>query len=294
MILHNIEECQKWIVRTPYSPFFINMPLFKVEPDEINEYYLTYHIADIEGKSFQHNENRIIDNINKIIYNYPQLKSVVEKLHIFMCPKPSADTSNACASTNYICFFARSTQIPHCMTDYITGHELGHCIEYKLCLSNKFKEYLELRNAPKSMCHIYIKWDKEKNEDIYDDKEDFIYLNGTPEEKRLYHGEWDTHPQEWFAEDFRYLFGVDQGEKYWGLPIEPPNEKIKEFFLSLQEEWYIMINKNIKRTESNTKATLSFEGLESSKFATKIGEYYLRGLLSGEEALRLIKKQHIN
>ena len=55
-----------------------------------------------------------------------------------------------------------------------------------------------------------------------------------------------------------------------------------------------MINKNIKRTESNTKATLSFEGLESSKFATKIGEYYLRGLLSGEEALRLIKKQHIN
>jgi hypothetical protein len=64
-------------------------------------------------------------------------------------------------------------------------------------------------------------------------KEDFLYLHGTAEERTKYHGDWDTSPQEWFAEDFRYLFGVDKGEEYWGLPIPKPDDRIKEFILSL-------------------------------------------------------------
>lgn len=233
MKLHSMKECEKWLTYRPYSPVFTKIPLFEVKPDELNKHYLTWHIADIGGKSFQHNEEQIIKNINTIEKNYPQLKSIVDNLDIFMCPKPSADTCNACANGDYICYFARSTQIPTYMTDYITGHELGHCVEYKICSrhrgeNNKFREYLALRNAPKGICKIYD-WDKE----IDMDKEDFLYLEGTQEEKRFYHGEWDTNPAEWFAEDFRFLFGSDQREDYWGLPIERPNNKIREFFMSL-------------------------------------------------------------
>jgi hypothetical protein len=140
-----------------------------------------------------------------------------------MCPKPSADTANACACDHYICYFARSTQIPYCMTDYITGHELGHVIQYKLCSehrreNDKFREYLRLRNATKFTDE--------------DNSREFSYYGGH-EEKEKHHGTWDTDPAEWFAEDFRYLFGVDTGEPYWGMPIDPPDEKIKEFMLSL-------------------------------------------------------------
>jgi hypothetical protein len=240
MRLHSMEECQKWITYRAYYPFGINMSMFDIKPDETNKYYLVWHVADIGGKNFQHDEVRITNNINKIIINYPQLQKIVDKLHIYICPKPSADTCNACANGDYICYFARSTQIPTYMTDYITGHELGHCVNFKLCSKHgddneKFRKYLELRNAPKGMCHVYVKWDKEKDEDIYEDKEDFLYLNGTQEEKRQYHGEWDANPLEWFAEDFRYLFGCEEGYRdYWGhKSINPPDEKIREFFLSL-------------------------------------------------------------
>ena len=238
MIFHNIEECQKWIVRRVYYPLSTTVSLFEVKPDETNKHYITWHIADIGGKSFHHNKERIMNNIDIILNNYPQLKSVVDQLHIFMCPKPSADTCNACANGDYICYFARSTQIPWYMTDYITGHELGHCVQFKLCSryinkNDRFKEYLELRNAPKDMCHIYTDREDEDGEEIYDDRIDFLYLYGTKEEKKEYHGDWDDSPQEWFAEDFRYLFGADQREKYWGLTIDPPDERIREFMLSL-------------------------------------------------------------
>jgi hypothetical protein len=238
MIIHNFEECKKWIVHREYNPFFINMPLFDVKPDETNKNYIIWHIADISGKSFQHSEERIIRNINIMVNNYPQLKSIVDELDIFMCPKPSATTDNACANGNYICYFARSTQIPTYMTDYITGHELGHCVETKLCSRNskdRLREYLELRKAPKGMCEVYVRYDNEKEKNIYESKEDFLYLKGTQEEKKQYHGEWDTNPAEWFAEDFRYLFGCEEGYRdYWGhQSIEPPDKKIKEFFMSL-------------------------------------------------------------
>jgi hypothetical protein len=237
--IHSMEECQKWIVHRAYNPIFVKVPLFEVKPDEINNQYITWHVADIGGKSFQHSEERIINNISMLQNNYPKLKNILQKLHIFICPKPSGDTCNACANGDYIVYFARSTQIPTYMTDYITGHELGHCVQYKLCSrhgeADKFREYLKLRNAPEGMCHIYKDWDEEKEENIYEDKIDFLYLNGTSEEKDKFHGEWDTNPQEWFAEDFRYLFGCEEGYKdYWGhKSIDPPDDKIKEFFLSL-------------------------------------------------------------
>jgi hypothetical protein len=234
MIIHNVEECEKWINSREYYPFLTKVMLF--EPKNEKRHFLTWHVADIIGKSFQHDLDRIELNINTIANNYPQLQKLLETLHIFICPKPSANTSNACANDEFICYFARSTQIPWCMTDYITGHELGHVIEFALCSNrnkkSKFKEYLELRNAEKGMCHVYIDWDEKKEENIYEDREDFLYLYGTQEEKAKYK-EWDSNPQEWFAEDFRWFFGTDQGDKFWGHPIPRPDNRIKEFMLSL-------------------------------------------------------------
>jgi hypothetical protein len=77
-----------------------------------------------------------------------------------------------------------------------------------------------------------VDWDDEKGRGIYEDKEDFLYVSGTQEQKNKYR-DWDNDPQEWFAEDFRWFFGIDQGDKYWGMPIPKPDNRIKEFMLSL-------------------------------------------------------------
>jgi hypothetical protein len=227
------EACEKWLIhKNPYGTF-IKTLFFEPKPEDTT--YMNWHVADISGKCFQHDITRITININKIANNFPKLESIIENLNIFMCPKPSADTCNACANDFYICYFARSTQIPWCMTDYITAHELGHVVQYKLCdtrKSNRFSEYLELRNAEKGMC-TFDKWDDEADKWIDDYQgEDFLYLNGTQEQKNQYR-EWDMNPQEWFAEDFRWFFGVDQGDRFWGMPIPEPDKKIKEFMLSL-------------------------------------------------------------
>lgn len=237
MIIHSFEECEQWVKYKNFYQSLTKSLAFEVRIDNGDkpDLYHQWHLADIGGKSFQHPEGRIVQKINQVAENYPQLKPIIENLHIFMCPKPSADTANACANDQFITYFARATQIPWCMTDYITGHELGHVIEYKLCYhrnNDKFREYLELRNAEKGICRVYDFYDNEKKESIYADKEDFLYLCGTTEQKEKYYG-WDNNPQEWFAEDFRYFFGVDQGEPYWGHPIPKPDERIKEFFLSL-------------------------------------------------------------
>ena len=109
-------------------------------------------------------------------------------------------------------------------------------MDFNLCSrgvkDSRQKEYLTLRNAERGFCErVYIGHDKEKG-NMYEDKEEFLYLHGTSEQKRKYHT-WDMNPVEWFAEDFRYLFGVDKGDKFWGHPIAPPGNEIKEFMLSL-------------------------------------------------------------
>jgi len=203
------------------------------KPKEDNTSFLSWHVADIASKCFQHDKDRVIQNINSIEANYPNLKPILENFKILMCPKPSADTANACANDNCVCYFARSTQIPWCMTDYITAHELGHIVQYKLCDKRKgsFRRYLELRNAEKGICE-FDKWDDGLEKWIDVKEEDFLYIHGTHDQKEKYMV-WDMNPTEWFAEDFRWFFGVDKGEKYWGLPIPKPDEKIKEFMLSL-------------------------------------------------------------
>lgn len=230
MIIHTMEECQQWIVsKKPYS-LLTNAMFF--EPYIEERMALTWHVADICGKSFQHNIERIKQNIEELSINFPKIVSILEGLHIFFSPKPSADTANACANNSMVCYFSRATQIPYCMTDYITVHELGHVVEQRLCGIEKFREYLELRKAEKGMCEIYDYYDEETEKTIYKNEIDFLCQKGTQEEKAKYY-DWDMSPAEWFAEDFRYLFGVDKGDKFWGFSIEPPDKKIREFFLSL-------------------------------------------------------------
>lgn len=233
MKIYTTEECQQWVTHeVPYGTL-IKTLMFK--PKENNITYLVWHLADIGSKCFQHNVNRITQNINKVEANYPNIKPILEDFKFMLCPNPSADTANACANSHCIVYFARSTQIPWCMTDYITAHELGHVVQYKLCDKRndpRFREYLELRNADKGIC-TFDKYDNTLDKWVDDvQEEDFLYLHGTQEQQKKYY-DWDMNPQEWFAEDFRYLFGTDQGDKYWGLPISKPDDRIKEFMLSL-------------------------------------------------------------
>jgi hypothetical protein len=205
------------------------------EPEIKGHIVGNFNVIDLASKLFYHDEQRIARNINMVADNYPQLKPILNSLHVFFCPVPAADTANACASDDYICFYARGTQIPWCMTDYIVPHELGHVIQFNLCKTRdkKFKEYLELRKAEKGMCYgIYDHYDEATGKNIYVDREDFLFLHGDYEQKKKY-SDWDMSPNEWFAEDFRYLFGIDQGDKFWGLPIPEPDDRVRDFMLSL-------------------------------------------------------------
>ena len=70
------------------------------------------------------------------------------------------------------------------MTDYITSHEIGHCVQNYFCPESDndlWREYLTIRDAPKGMCKIYDHWDENKQESIYMDKEDFYCLKGDVE-----------------------------------------------------------------------------------------------------------------
>lgn len=226
-----MEECEKWIGYETYFDSAEKKFMFKIKNDA-NQLVTYCDVIDLNKKCFQHNIERITQNLDKLLKNYPKLKSIYENLNIYMNPKPTLGSSNAEASTNHIIYHARGTQIPHCMTDYITAHEIGHIVQFNFCKiygdNKKFREYLELRNAPRGICKDVFS--NEDNEPPYVDKEDFLFLSGTQEEKTP---DWDLSPQEWFAEDFRYFFGCDTGEEYWGLPIPKPTEEIREFMLSL-------------------------------------------------------------
>ena len=236
MKIYSPEDCEQWIKQGNYYGTPLKALMFYPLKEDGKSFGINTVLADLTSKTFTHNQSRIEVNINKLIENYPPIIKILEKIHIFICPKPEIGFSNAMCWTDKIAFWGRTTQIPFCMTDYITVHELGHSIEAMLCSRydrgdvSSWREYLTLRNAPKGMCNVYIDWDKEKDEGVYEDKEDFLCINGTHEQKDL---SWDLSPTEWFAEDFRYLFGVDTGEPYWGMPIDPPDEKIREFMLRL-------------------------------------------------------------
>lgn len=236
MKIYTSEECEKWIQYKSYYPLPYKTLTFKPLDEEGNHLGIDILVADLLGKTFVHNQNRIKKDIEKLLNNYPQLEKILEKMLIFLCPKPEIGFSNAMCWGDKIVYWARTTQIPFCMTDYITAHELGHSIESKFCSryehheGSLWREYLTLRNAPKDICKVYVRWDKEKEESIYEDREDFICLHGTQKQRDT---SWELNPTEWFAEDFRYLFGVDTGETYWGLPIDLPNNKIKEFMMKL-------------------------------------------------------------
>lgn len=47
-----------------------------------------------------------------------------------------------------------------------------------------------------------------------------------------------------------------------------------------------------KRVASSVKASMDFEGLKASAYAQKIGEHYLEGKISGQDARAKIKAKH--
>lgn len=231
MKIYTPEECEKWI---GYDTYFNScIPKYGFRPrDERDKVLFMDEIIDIKNKCFHHDPDRVLIALDKLKNNFPKFEIVLGvNFTIFNCPKPALGSINACAyDTGYVVLFARGTQIPHCMTDYIIGHEFGHVMQFMLCPkygdATKFREYLKLRNAPLCEIPICTGYDEEKHENKYEIIEDYVtYSNNSID--------WDKSPQEWFAEDFRYFFGADTGEPYWGLPIPPPDDSVKEFLLNI-------------------------------------------------------------
>lgn len=193
-------------------------------------------VIDCDRKSFGHNIQQIEDGVAKLCENYPKLEKIIAgEFPLFLAPKFPAGGTNGYANASCVCLWAKPTQIPPAMTDYIVGHEFGHVVQFtyfdKYGSDEKkalMREYLALRNAPRGMCEV-DHYDEKTDKWIDVKEEDFLWLEGTNEEKKT---EWDTSPYEWFAEDFRYFFGIDK-VNFWILPIPKPDEKIKDFILSL-------------------------------------------------------------
>lgn len=232
MKLYTMEECEQWCGYYNYYSFPEKQYMFQPK-NEKGEAVLHRHIVNTDRKSFSHDIKLVENIIEKVVDNYPKLEKCLEKLLVYMCPKYDLENVNACADETEMTFFAKSTQIPTFMTDYIVPHELGHVLMFNYYSKHKNKEimrkYLKLRNAPYGQCKSYDHYDDDKNEWVYNYFEEYLYLYGSHKDQNPV---WDETPYEWFAEDFRYFFGVDKQE-YWGLPIEKPNEKIRDFILSL-------------------------------------------------------------
>jgi hypothetical protein len=239
MIIHSMEECKEWLqykqmhYQIEKQLFFI--PKYKHKDTLCEAAYDL--VIDTDRKAFGHDIQQIEDGVAQLCRNYPKLEKIVAgEFPVFLAPKFPSGGTNGYASANYVCLWAKPTQIPPSMTDYIVGHEFGHVLQFNHFdkygsdeSKELMREYLKLRNAPRGMCHTYQGYDKQTDTQIYEDEEDFLWINGTNEEKST---EWDTNPYEWFAEDFRYFFGIDK-VNFWKHPIPLPDEKIREFILSL-------------------------------------------------------------
>jgi len=235
MKIYTPDDCEKWVKYSKFYNFPTKIYLFSPVDENNNKLHIHRELVDLIGKCYNHNQQRIENNIEQLLINFPQLKPIIDQLTIYLCPRPSLHIENATTwSGKHIVYWARGTQIPFCMTDYITGHEIGHCVQDYFCPDRKenrlWREYLSLRNAPRGICKVYDHYDDENEITVYSDSEDFYCINGSHEQKPKH---WHDDPVEWFAEDFRYLFGVDTGEPYWGFEIPLPDESIKNFFLKL-------------------------------------------------------------
>jgi hypothetical protein len=228
-----MKECEKWLFYKNFydhpSKQYIFEPNHRIDGKPIHHRL----VLDTDRKSFNHDVYRVMAIINTFkTLNTLNMKDIIESLDVYMCPKYDLQNANACAYKNYITFFAKSTQIPTFMTDYVTVHELGHVFMFNKFSKHENKEllreYLRIRNAPRGLCKVQ-EYNDSKNKWEEKEKEDFLYIGGDRLEQNP---SWDEDPYEWFAEDFRYLFGIDK-EKYWGLPIPKPDDTVYNFINSL-------------------------------------------------------------
>jgi hypothetical protein len=102
-------------------------------------------------------------DVVQLCENYPVLSNIIKgDFPLFLAPSYPANCTNGYANKDCVCLWGKPTQIPSPMTDYIIGHEFGHVIQlnyFDRYGDDKHKklmrQYLELRHAPKGMCHIY-------------------------------------------------------------------------------------------------------------------------------------------
>jgi len=122
------------------------------------------------------------------------------------CTLPNRKTVYLFASPRYSAYTvrvtggtARTERFAPCLAAYTVAHELGHLLRYQLLTPQELGAYLAFRGATKTT-------------------------------RRL----WARHPEEIFAEDFRWLFGSEAARHIPYLcDVRPPGEKEKAYLLKL-------------------------------------------------------------
>jgi hypothetical protein len=251
MRLYTPEECQQWIKYQASRAYGSSQKVLVFSPQFEGDKYpiLTEQVLDLDRKYFHHNIERLQAGITLLAEKAPEfLSKILGNMTIFLCPNPDTDVANAvyydrAEFNSDLIIWGRTTAIPFAMTDYIIAHELGHAVQHKYakdnhcyrkgcdCMKN-WRMYLELRGAPKGDYEAYVDWDKKTDEGVYETVHDFLCLS----EKSEHHPRhWDEQPREWFAEDFRYLYGLDTTQT-WGLPIPEPDNAVRGYFEALRKE----------------------------------------------------------
>lgn len=121
------------------------------------------------------------------------------------CTIPNGNAVYLFASPRYSAYtvrvtngVARTERFGPYLAAYTVAHEFGHVVRYQLVDDRTLQEYLKLRGVQAT------------------DKQ------------------WSCHPEEIFAEDFRWLFGSEEARHIPYLcSTDPPGEKEKQFFLKI-------------------------------------------------------------
>lgn len=243
MKIITMEEARAFVSREAFHPFPLDQ-LALVVKDEKGHNKTWEPLAELRDVCYNHNPKQVAWAIEQVGQNCLAMKSIIEDTTFVLSPYPSLGFANAtCYSSAsrkypaYIVFWARPTQIPSFMTDYIVSHELGHVFEAMFIRraarpdKGDWDEYLELRHAPRKLCSVYTGREDSEGDSIYEDIEDFIDVCGKAED---FKGRgWKDRPAEWFAEDWRAVYGYNPQGVNWDLEIPPPDENIFTFMKSM-------------------------------------------------------------
>lgn len=228
MRIFTVEECTKMIERRLIYNHDKIQTCFVIKYEDRGYQRELVQIVDEIQDTYNYNPEHIYEAIEEL--RWPDKEHLIENLNIYLAPYPVPGHSNGCyvyLDTHSIIIWSKGTPEPRHKQHYLFIHELGHAVEqiYATRISKHgafYDEYLPLREWPREII------------DVRTFKDSKLVIEQQEDWKSWDEANWVDDPQQWFAEDFRYLYGGPQAhQNSWSCSCPRPNEKIKEFFESL-------------------------------------------------------------